>query len=137
MAREKAVIDASVVLKWFLHESGREEALEIGQKHRLGQVQLVVPDLLFVEVLNVLRYKGASSQELKDINRTLWNLQFRVERVNSLLLEKATCLALQYNLSIYDSLYLAVSIFHGISLITADKALAKAPSTTLLTSIKR
>jgi len=66
---------------------------------------------------------------------TLWGLQLHIERVNSFLLERAMHLAIEYNLSVYDALYVAVANNFGVPLITADKALGKVPNVILLSSL--
>lgn len=52
-----AVIDASVVLKWFLQEPDAEHAMQLREQHLTGGVLLVAPDLLLYEVGNALRFK--------------------------------------------------------------------------------
>lgn len=132
MAREKKVVDASVVVKWFLDEEGKKEALQLRTEHIAGKISLVVPDLLFLEVLNALRYKGGTEKSLADANRALWNIQFHIEKSSSFLLEKASMLALEHNLSLYDAVYLALALLYGCPLVTADTSLAKAANVVVL-----
>ncbi|MBW1669419.1 MAG: type II toxin-antitoxin system VapC family toxin, partial [Deltaproteobacteria bacterium] len=54
---EKAVVDASVVVKWFVEEEGSEEALAIRRRYIEEEVEIVAPELIHFEVLNALRYK--------------------------------------------------------------------------------
>lgn len=129
MARQKTVIDASIIAKWFVDEEGTEEALKLRTDHIEGRILIVVPELLFLEVLNALRYKGASIKKLNEANNALWDIQLRVEKTNIFLLEKANELAIQNNLSLYDAIYLALAIINGSPLITADKELTKAKNT--------
>ena len=51
------ILDASVVLKWFLEEKDSRKALEIRQKYLSGLVDISVPILILSEVANVLRYE--------------------------------------------------------------------------------
>mgnify|MGYP001614629008 CR=1 FL=1 len=132
MAREKKVVDASVVVKWFLDEEGSKEALQLRSEHISGKISLVVPDLLFLEVLNALRYKGGTQKTLAEANRALWDIQFHIEKNSSFLMEKAAVLALEYNLSLYDALYLALALLYGCPLVTVDSALAKAANVLVL-----
>ncbi len=57
-----AVVDASVVVKWFVGdgEAGVDAAAELLNRHIDGGVRLVGPSLLSHEVLNVLRRTGAA-----------------------------------------------------------------------------
>jgi len=127
MAREKKVADASVIVKWFLNEADSEQALRYRDEHINGQTLLVVPELAFVEVLNVLRYKSKKEDQLKESIQALFDIQLCVQRLNTTLLEKTLLLALKYDLSIYDALYAATAAFHDAPLITADKALLLVP----------
>ncbi len=132
MAREKKVADASVVVKWFLEEEGSKEALQLREQHVAGKITIIVPELLFLEVLNALRYKGGTQKNLAEANRALWDLQLHIEKSSSFLLEKASTLALEHNLSLYDALYLALALLYGCPLVTADSALAKAGNVVVL-----
>lgn len=132
MAQEKKVIDASVVIKWFVHEEGEQEALSLLKKHRENEILLVVPELIFLETINVLRYKSNDEEFLSEVNKTLWESEFHVEKLNSYLLEKASIIALQNNLSVYDALYVAIAQISGAELITADKDFKKLPNVRLL-----
>ena len=131
-AEKKVVVDASVVVKWFLNEVDSAKALELLDAHIAGNMLLIIPDLAFIEVMNVLRYKGKSIEELAKANRALWDLQLHVEKTSSFLLEKAAQVALKYDFSFYDALYVALAGLFGVPLITADKDLQKAPNVVLL-----
>lgn len=132
MAREKKVVDASVVTKWFVNEAGTDRALALREDHISGKVLLVAPELLFIEVLNALRYKDQKEKELEIVNRTLWEFQFHLERTNAYLLRQATRLALEHNVTLYDALYAALAHVHGCPLITADRKLSKIPQAVTL-----
>ena len=126
------MIDASVIVKWFLPEAGSDHAIELREQHIHGTLLLVVPDLAFIEVLNSLRYNRYHREQLIQANKRLWELQLHIERMNTILLEKAAALALQYNLSMYDAIYAALAHQFDIPLITADKELAKVPGAIVL-----
>ena len=50
----EAVLDASVVLKWFATEQrGSREALSIRRDYEAGRLTVAVPALLFLEALNI------------------------------------------------------------------------------------
>lgn len=132
MAREKKVVDAAVVIKWFVNEEGTDRALALREDHISGKVLLVAPELIFIEVLNALRYKDKQENELEVVNRALWDFQFHLERTNVYLLRQAVSLALQYNLTIYDALYAALARVHGCPLITTDGKLSKLPQAVTL-----
>jgi len=58
------VLDASVLLKWFLQEPGSDSALELKHRYLEGDVAIALPDLALYEVPNVLRFK-------RELNATL------------------------------------------------------------------
>lgn len=43
------VLDASVLLKWFLEEHGSEAALDLKHRYLAGEHALVIPDLALYE----------------------------------------------------------------------------------------
>jgi predicted nucleic acid-binding protein len=50
---ERVVVDASVVVKWFIPEQGHANARELLLAARDRRVDLHAPDLLLAEVANV------------------------------------------------------------------------------------
>ena len=125
MERQKTIVDASVIVKWFTNEESSEEALKLRDEHLAGRVLLSAPHLLFLEVLNALRYKNKSEKDLANVNRALWDMQLHIEDTNFFLLDKASSLAVKHNLSLYDAIYFALSVLSRSPLITADEKLAK------------
>ena len=136
MARQKAVVDASVLVKWFVDEQGSTDALRLQEDHLAEKLRIIVPELSFIEVINALRYKGGAAETLAAANRALWDCQFHVEKITELLLDKTAMLAVQHNLSMYDALYLAIAMLHNCALITADKKLARTPNAIQLSMMK-
>ena len=132
MAREKKIIDASVAVKWFVEEQGSDKAMILRDEHISGKITLVAPELIFLEVLNALRYKKIDAETLTKINTALWDTQMHIEKLNQNLLEKSAETALKYNLSLYDAIYLVLANSFGTLLVTADTALAKTPNAILL-----
>ena len=136
MEKQTKVIDASVVIKWFLNEADSDKAIFIRKCNSLGNMILIVPDLIFTEILNGMKYKKFDKEELNEINFTLWNIGFVIKRINKEILDKAIEISLKYNFTIYDSIYIALSEIHNCELITADEELAKVPNVKLLNNIE-
>ena len=132
MERQKKVIDASIAVKWFLNEEDTNEALKIRDAHVNGEIVIIVPDLIFLEALNALKYKKLDKESLNNVNENLWGLQLHVEKMNPYILDKAISISLEYDLTLYDSMYAAISQIHSCPLITADKKLKKFPSAVML-----
>jgi predicted nucleic acid-binding protein len=132
MEREKKVVDASVAVKWFLDECDSDKAIKLWKKHKSQEIRIIVPELLFIEVLNALKYKKLNEEELKKVNEALWNSQFIIEKLNKTILDKSAAISIKNNLTIYDSIYIALSQLHGCVLITADESLSKHENVNLL-----
>jgi predicted nucleic acid-binding protein len=62
-----SVLDASVVLKWFVNEADSGQALRLRKEFYAGEREIVVPDLLLFEIANALRYNPTFSvDEIKE-----------------------------------------------------------------------
>src|SRR3989344_7375220 len=109
MEKQSQVADASVIIKWFVDEEFSKKALEIKEKHVSQVTTLIVPDLIFFEIINALRYKKNNEEKLREINNALWKIGFKVERVNEALLSKAIIIAKKYDITIYDAVYVALA----------------------------
>jgi predicted nucleic acid-binding protein len=116
----RVVVDASVAVKWYLEEDHADTARGLLD----GTYELIVPDLFFAEIGNVL-WKRWRRGELDDdvITETLAALD-RVPcetRSARPLLSRAMALAMSLQRTVYDSLYLALAIDTGARLVTADR----------------
>jgi predicted nucleic acid-binding protein len=126
------VLDASVAAKWFLPAEGEtltEEALELLSRYTTGQIRLIVPDPFWAEFANILWKAVRQGRWTKDAAETaIAAMKGRnVPTVPSLaLLEAAFAIAITFQRTVYDSLYLALAISSRAQLLTADEELARA-----------
>jgi predicted nucleic acid-binding protein len=118
----RLVVDASVALKWFLPEPLGDAALSLLDE----EVTLLAPGLLAIEVANALWKRHRRHQlEASEARRILADLArapleiHRTERWTAVALD----LALQYGVTAYDGLYLALAAGHRCRLVTADRRL--------------
>jgi predicted nucleic acid-binding protein len=122
------VVDASVIVKWFIPEVGAVPAkalLATGD-------ELIAPELARIEVASALIRKGLR-EELTgaDVESTLraWLRAISEGQLfllpNSEDIEAATTLALELRHPLPDCLYLAVAERLGVALITADRTFAR------------
>lgn len=132
MERQKKIADASVIVKWFLHEDKSDKVILLIEDHLRNKIQIVVPELLFIEVLNTLKDKEKDDKKLRDAFSLLWKAQFFIVPLNQFILETSLKISLEYNLSMYDALYAALAQIHGCPLITEDNKLKKFPSAVAL-----
>jgi predicted nucleic acid-binding protein len=126
----RCVVDASVVLKWFLRDEVEgPPALAVLDRFLTGALDLVAPALLEFEVTNGLRIAGKrgriSGEEVKTAARAFLDLGLHFVPL-SFYAEKTLDLAEKCDLSVYDASYLALAVESGIDLLTADKNLLKA-----------
>lgn len=117
------VLDASVIAKWFLEEEYSDLALSIRKRFVDGDIDLAVPDLILYELANALRYKGFSASDVKKAIRTLFWMKLRIITPTRDVIEAAVDLAFKYDISFYDSYYLALADALGYMLITVDTKL--------------
>jgi len=131
------VLDASVAAKWVLPsktEPLAAESLRLLNSYAAGEINLSVPDLFWPEIGNVLwksvrlgRISDRSAYEAID-----WFAELAIPTSSSSpLLNDAMKIAISFERSVYDSLYLALAVASGRPLVTADERLANAVSTHL------
>jgi predicted nucleic acid-binding protein len=126
---ERLVIDSGVLIKWFLDEPLYPEARRIRDEYRTGTLTLVAPDLIYAEVGNILwkkqRFQGLSSVDAADVLMTLKGYPIPTTPAAALL-DDAYHLAVTHGRTVYDALYLALSVREGCRFVTADERLANA-----------
>lgn len=122
MTRSPLVIDASVAAKWIkpeVHSAYAEQVLQ-------GPYTLLAPDLLWPEVGNIL-WKSVQRQEITPVEaheglRTVLRYPITVVPGRSLI-TTALEIALHYQQTVYDALYVALATTRDCQLVTADSPL--------------
>lgn len=135
MERQEKVIDASVIVKWFLDEKDSDKARILRTELAKENLILIVPDLLFLEVLNTLRYKMVKKDGLIEANEILSGLGLKIGRISKEIMSKVIENSIKYNITIYDAVYVTLAQMYGTFLITADKGLYKIPNVIALEKI--
>lgn len=117
------VVDASVVIKWFVPEIHSEAArrwLDVSHDY-------IAPDLLFPEVGNVV-WKKVRRKELEETEgrQLVMDLaQVAVETVATRsLLQDGLALALTAGITVYDAMYLTLAVRLETEVITGDERFA-------------
>ncbi len=124
MAVRFRVLDASVVLKWFVEEEGSKQAAELLHEHVKGKVRIVVPDLLVYEITNALRFSGGfSAREVREIIDALWALDLYIVAPQPDEMHSALTLSFSRGISVYDAVYVALAAELGLPFVTADRKL--------------
>jgi len=118
-----AVVDASVVVKWFKDEDHTDRALALRDDWVAGRVSLHTVELLLYEVLNALRYTPAQTGEtMRRAAINLCDYPFRFLPVAEIA-ERTAENALRYGISVYDASYLSAGEELGAPVYTADEKL--------------
>jgi predicted nucleic acid-binding protein len=127
---ERIVVDASVVVKWFVPEKGHADAQQLLISARDRELDLHAPDLLLAEVANVLlskvRSKGSrlDQDDALEAIRALHDLRIVLHQHNDLI-EPALTLALRTGATVGESLYAALTLRLGGELVSADAQLLR------------
>ena len=126
MRGTEVVIDASVVVKWFVEEEGSEEALKVRDRYVEGEIQIIAPELITFEVLNALYFKRLFSEdELKQISEALEAYSFSLYPLRGEYARKAVEVSYENDITLYDASYVALAIVRDTFAYTADEKLVR------------
>jgi predicted nucleic acid-binding protein len=118
------VIDASVVVKWFVEEELTNQALTLAEDYETRRVDLRSVQLMPFEVMNALRYNPELGEtEVEKAAEALTRLGVALHPILQDLHSLSLRCAYRYGLTIYDASYLALAQFLNCDLYTADKKL--------------
>lgn len=117
----RIVIDSSVVVKWFSKEADSQKALDLLNRFQASEHTLCVSDLLFIEVTNALRYKPTLNNSLVEIISILYDLNLESYPSTKQLLQSASEMASEADVSIYDAIPVALAEQLDTYCITSDK----------------
>jgi predicted nucleic acid-binding protein len=123
----EAVLDASVVLKWF-HSEGEENveaARRLREHFEAGELRALAPPLLWLEVLNIAARRWRwTEKQLEQLAASLPELGF--ELLEPELPDIARWTA--RGLTAYDAAYVALAEQTGVELITDDAEIVRLAS---------
>ena len=121
----EAVLDASVVLKWF-HPKGEahtDVALTLRRHFEAGELRVLAPPLLWLEILNVASRRWRWSRvRLEELAETLPGLGFELLEPELPRLARWSA----EGLTAYDAAYVAVAEQTGARLVTDDAEIVRA-----------
>ena len=124
---KRIVIDASVVLKWYLpDEKYGNVALEILDKYVAYEIEILAPSLLEYEVLNGLLIAQKRGRIRDEIVATALEgfLSLEIEQKDiSFFYPEVMSFSESYDLSAYDASYLALADKESALMVTADGVL--------------
>ncbi len=118
------VVDASVVVKWFVPETDTSEAVAIRDAHASQEISLFAPDLLVYEVANALRHRSdVAAVDVEAGIKALFELDLSLIAPTTASVSGAASLARMMDITVYDSTYLALARDLDCKLVTADRIL--------------
>lgn len=123
------VVDSSVAVKWFVVEPYSIEARKILDAYRNGSISFLAPDLINAEFGNIIWkkqvFQGLAAPDAQSIVDDFRALPFTFVPTATLL-DDAYQLAVKHQRTVYDSLYLALSLREGCQFVTADERFVNA-----------
>lgn len=117
------ILDTSVVVKWFSGyiEDNNDTALRLRQNILQGEYAVIVPDLLFYEFANALRYNARFHvKDVHDAVKSVADMGFHVKGIEPDTLARAIEIAYKYNVTVYDTYFFALAQIENKPMITAD-----------------
>jgi predicted nucleic acid-binding protein len=120
------VIDASVVIKFYIPEILSDKSAEVMSRVADGELLLCAPDLLYPETGNILWEKQCRHEltpvEVDEIVDAITSLPIRIES-SMPVMPLAVSIAMHSGITVYDAMYVAVARIYETRMITADKKL--------------
>lgn len=114
------VVDTSVATKWFALEEDSPKAKRILELILQGELQLILPDTLLLELVNALYFaKDFSSGDCLKALRLAASITTRFVTTQTLL-AAAVKLMYQHKLASYDAVFVALADKLRLSIVTAD-----------------
>ena len=118
------VLDTSVIIQWFNYSEEKHvvEAKKIWTDLQAGEISIILPSILPLELLNALvKGKNCSPEKSYLVLAALFKTQVTIAEISLPVLGLATKLMEQYNLTSYDAYFLALAQYEGCKLISDDK----------------
>jgi predicted nucleic acid-binding protein len=123
------VVDSSVAIKWFVTEPLKAQADRLLNDFDSGRLRFLAPSLIYAEIGNIVWKKqtqgdldAAAATAILDACLTLKLETTPIEA----LLRNAHPIAVAHRRTLYDSLYVALSVQRGCRFVTADERLKNA-----------
>jgi predicted nucleic acid-binding protein len=125
----RLVVDSSVVVKWFVVEPYSTEARRILDDYQNGVLTLLAPDLINAEIGNIVWkkhvFQGMAAADAQLVIDTFRALPL-TQTPTAALLDSAYRLAVTHRRTVYDMLYVALSVQEACQFVTADEKLVNA-----------
>ena len=121
------VIDASILVKWFVAEDDTENALRLRNDYLGKNVHFIAPDLAIYETANALfNNKKFANEEVHLAVHDLHQCGIEFLAPDAELIADTVKIAKTCKLTIYDAVYAALAQRTGYTLVTSDLKLLNA-----------
>ena len=118
------VLDSSVIIKWFSNEEETQIALKLRENYVKGNLSITCPDLVIYETANALRFnKHLKENDVKNSVNSLLLMGINIIVPTKNVIECAISIAFQYNITLYDSYFVALAQELNFKYVTADEKL--------------
>lgn len=117
------VIDTSVAIKWLTPEKEQNliQSRNLLKLLLAKEIKILVPDLIVHELSNALvKGKKASVGQAAEYLKEFLGLPLTVVPYSLPLLKETVNIAVQYDLTAYDAIFVALAKINDATLITAD-----------------
>jgi predicted nucleic acid-binding protein len=125
---DRFVVDCSVAAKWVLPDDGRAPALKWLEAHPAGDLTLIAPDILLAEftssIAKLHRRKLLSTLAAHDAYAFMLQCAPELYETRTRL-RRALVLSLEYHLSLWDCIYLALAEEFDCPVLTSDMRLVR------------
>lgn len=123
----RAVLDTSVVLKWFRQEELLAgPALALRAAYLEGEVLLSEPALLVYELANVLRFKSdLTTEQVQEAVESLLGMGWDWAGPSRQVLRRAVEIARGCEIKVYDAVFAALAEVENAVFVTADARLVE------------
>jgi len=121
------VLDANVVVKWFIPEVDSDKADRLLADFRNHRLDIIAPDVLVAEVGNTLWKRSVKTKDISPADAAASYTDFLDVDVpvhsSAAIAEDALNIATSEQHPLYDTLYISLAMKRGCEFITADESL--------------
>lgn len=98
------------------------EARRILDDLKSGRIEIAVPDILPLEILNaIIKGKDLSTEEANKTLKNLLEMPIKIMEISLPVLEKTSKLMKEYDMASYDAYFLALAQYENCQLISDDQ----------------
>lgn len=122
----KLAVDVNVVLTWLgLQNAGQQEAaIRIFSERVRGKLEVVAPDFLLVELLNVLKWRlKRSEDDSREMAKRVMGAGIKLVPMKQEEILRLDGLMYKWGLTAYDAWYLLMAQTEKCKLVTSDPKL--------------